>query len=529
MSKKYYLNYLKKNELAFVLLLCGIGILLRVILFGEIPPGLNQDEAAAGYEAYSLLLTGKDKWGNIWPAYFIAWGAGQNVLYSYLLIPVIHFFGLTVEAVRSVNLIFGILTIPLLYEFTKKTVSRKIACISTFLLAVSPWHVMLSRWGLESNLLPFFVLLGFYTVHRALSSKASLKERAFCLVPWAIALYAYGTFYFILFGIFLLLFKYYKPLILEKKSQWLISVIIFAITSLPILLFTVKNSIFRNGLFFEKYLPFSIPLLTSTPFRAINPQTNLEFIFNGFQDDKIWNRISGLPPIYMILFPFLCIGIKILLDEWKSKAKASLLLVWLFSCLPMVFISSLNINRANAVFIPVLVIAAIGFEGLLEGIKDIDLKKILKKIITIWVLVSSFLFVTNYFFFYSSTAAIAFNYGLENAFDRAITQSRLSEKILVTDRIKLPYVYALFFTQYPPADFQKDSQYSLDKDGIYNVRDFGRFYFDKNDPDLNRDRSFIFLQRVGEESLCNKNVILYSQNDWIVKRCFVNKTDDRQK
>ena len=156
-----FLEYSRFKELYKVLFLCIIGILLRTILFGDVPPGLNQDEAAAGYEAYSLLLTGKDKWGNIWPGYFIAWGAGQNVLYSYLLIPVIHFFGFTLQSVRSINLIFGVLTIPLLYGFTKNTVSRKIAYICTLLLAISPWHIMMSRWGLESNLLPFFILLGF--------------------------------------------------------------------------------------------------------------------------------------------------------------------------------------------------------------------------------------------------------------------------------------------------------------------------------------------------------------------------------
>jgi 4-amino-4-deoxy-L-arabinose transferase-like glycosyltransferase len=520
LSNKTFLKYVNQKELFIVLLFCGIGIILRILLFGDIPPGLNQDEAAAGYEAYSLLLTGKDKWGNIWPGYFIAWGAGQNVLYSYLLIPIIHFFGLSVQSVRSVNLIFGILTIPLLYEFTKKAVSRKIAYISTFLLVISPWHVMLSRWGLESNLLPFFILLGFYTVHRALYSDSSSGEKAFCLVPWAIALYAYGTFYFMLLILFFLILKYYKKLILEKKSQWIASAIVFIIISSPIILFIIKNSIFRNGLFFEKYLPFSVPFLTGTPFRAMNPQTNLEFIFNGFQDNNIWNRIPGVPAIYMIFFPFLCVGTTVLIKEWKYQGRIHLLLVWLLSCLPIFFITSLNVNRANSIFIPSLIISIIGFETVLKGIKDIDLRRTFKKVITYWVLISSFLFITNYFFFYSLTAASAFNNGLERAFSEAVAQSKVSEKILITNQIRLPYVYTLFFSRYSPTDFQENSKYSLDKDGAYNVRSFGRFYFDKEDPDLKDNDSFVFLQRSGEESLCAKTIVLYSQDDWRVKRCF---------
>lgn len=528
-SEKKLLRYPKQKELCIVFLLCGAGIALRTILFGHIPPGLNQDEAAAGYEAYSLLLTGKDKWGNIWPGYFIAWGAGQNVLYSYLLVPVIHFFGLSIESVRSINLIFGILTIPLLYEFTKKTVSRRIAYISTFLLVFSPWHIMLSRWGLESNLLPFFILLGFYTIHRALRSESSFRDKIFCLVPWAIALYAYGTFYFMLFVLFFLIFKYHRILILEKKFQWIISILVFLIISSPIILFVIKNSVFRSGLFFEQYLPFSVPLLTGTPFRAMNPQTNLEFIFNGFQDSNIWNRIPGIPPIYMIFFPFLFVGIRTLFNKWKYQRKIHILLIWLFSCFPLFFITSLNINRANSIFIPSLIISMIGFETVLRGVKDKDLRRTFKRAIVSWILISSFLFVTNYFFFYYSAAASAFNDGLEYAFEEAVAQSKKSEKILITNQIRLPYVYILFFDRYSPYEFQKNSKYSLDKDGAYNVKSFGRFYFHKEDPDLQRDKSFIFLQRSGEESLCKETIELYSQDDWKVKRCFANKFDETQK
>jgi 4-amino-4-deoxy-L-arabinose transferase-like glycosyltransferase len=526
-NKKTFKNA-KDIEFLIVLSLCIIGIILRTILFGKIPPGLNQDEAAAGYEAYSLLLTGKDKWGNIWPVYFVAWGAGQNVLYSYLLIPVIHFFGLTTQSVRSINLIFGILTIPLLYEFTKKTVSRKVAYIVTFLLAISPWHVMLSRWGLESNLLPFFTLLGFYTIHRASVQHSSFSSKVLCLVPWAVALYAYGTFYFMLLAIIFLYFKKDWKFILRNGKQWIPSILVFLTIAFPIILFIIKNSIFRSGLFFEKYLPFSIPLLTSTPFRAINPQTNLEFIFNGFQDDKIWNRIPGVPPVYMIFLPFLVVGIIVLREKWKRKGKVNLFLVWLYSCIPIFFISSLNINRANSIFIPSLVVSIIGYDAIIKSIKDIYLKRIFRKIIFTWTLIGSFLFITNYFFFYSPAAANAFNYGLEEAFYQARSKSDSFENIFVTDRIKLPYVYALFFERYSPAEFQKNSKHNLDKDGIYDVKSFGRFYFDKDSFDLRNKESFVALQRVGDESFCKKSTSLYRQNNWKVLRCFNSASDDRK-
>jgi 4-amino-4-deoxy-L-arabinose transferase-like glycosyltransferase len=517
---KEYLNDTKKNEVFIVFSFCIIGIILRTLLFSKIPPGLNQDEAAAGYEAYSLLLTGKDKWGNIWPGYFIAWGAGQNVLYSYLLLPVIHFFGLNTLSVRSINLIFGILSIPLLYQFTKNTISQKIAYIATFLIAINPWHIMLSRWALESNLLPFFTLLGFYTIDKALDSNTSSRQRIFCLVPWAIALYAYGIFYLTLPVLFFLIFKTYKEKILECRNQWIAAILIFSILISPIILFTLKNVIFRRGLFFEKYLPFSVPLLTSTPLRNINPISNLEFLLNGFQDNNIWNHIPGVPSFYMIAFPFLCIGLYLIRNQKNGSKHSKLFVSWLFSCLPLLFISSLNINRANSVFLPAMVISVIGFEAILKQFKDIHYKKLFKTIIINWVLISSLLFTINYFSLYSEKAYDAFNYGLESALYTAKTKSLSSEKILITNEIKLPYVYVLFFNRYLPDDFQNFNQHSLDKDGIYKVKSFGRYYFNSDDLDLKSQESFVFLQKTTEIPVCNNPFFLEQTKYWNIGRCF---------
>ena len=60
------------------------GVLLRVLYLTGYPAGVNADEAYAGYEAYALLNNGTDSHGYSYPVYFISWGNGMNVLYSYL-------------------------------------------------------------------------------------------------------------------------------------------------------------------------------------------------------------------------------------------------------------------------------------------------------------------------------------------------------------------------------------------------------------------------------------------------------------
>ena len=43
--------------------LTALAFLLRVWHLGTVPPGLDADEASIGYNAYSLLVTGRDEFG----------------------------------------------------------------------------------------------------------------------------------------------------------------------------------------------------------------------------------------------------------------------------------------------------------------------------------------------------------------------------------------------------------------------------------------------------------------------------------
>ncbi len=169
----------------------AIGAGLRLYAFPRIPNGLNQDELSAAYESFSLLSRGTDRWGYQWPAYFLSWGSGQNVLQSYLEIPAVRIFGLSPLGVRIVPLLFGLATITLLYIYVRRLYGPRPALLATFVLAISPWHVMLSRWALESNLLPFFLLLGATWLEKALRP-GGCRLRPLSLLPFALALYAYG-------------------------------------------------------------------------------------------------------------------------------------------------------------------------------------------------------------------------------------------------------------------------------------------------------------------------------------------------
>lgn len=84
------------KKLVFAVMLIIIGAFVRIFEFFAIPSGLNQDEAFAGYEAFSILNYGIDSAGYHNSCYFVSWGSGMNVLESYLAIPFIKILGCSV-------------------------------------------------------------------------------------------------------------------------------------------------------------------------------------------------------------------------------------------------------------------------------------------------------------------------------------------------------------------------------------------------------------------------------------------------
>jgi 4-amino-4-deoxy-L-arabinose transferase-like glycosyltransferase len=191
-----------------------IGFVLRVWDFGNLPAGLNVDETSLSVEAASLHYYGIDRNGEPFPVYFIAWGGGQSVLYSYLLVWLVP-LGLTPVVIRLPMLISGLLTLIIVFGIARKLFSPWTALLSLFLLAISPWHIMMSRWALDANLFPFVFSLAFLCVLNMNRNPLWFLAGAVLL---ALSLYAYATAHFLvpLFFLLTVAFLWIKPLIPRK-------------------------------------------------------------------------------------------------------------------------------------------------------------------------------------------------------------------------------------------------------------------------------------------------------------------------
>ena len=174
---------INRCQILFCLILL-LGILIRVWSFPANPPGLNVDEAITGVDAYDLLHYGVDSNGVSFPVHAISYGSGQNTPYIYLLAPFLALGGLSIFTLRLPMLLLGIATLPMVFYAGRRIINQTFGLIAMFFIAVSPWHIMISRWGLESNTLPFIFLAAFIFLLKSESS-----NRWFILASFLLGIY----------------------------------------------------------------------------------------------------------------------------------------------------------------------------------------------------------------------------------------------------------------------------------------------------------------------------------------------------
>src|SRR3989344_5070357 len=101
-------------------LIFSIGFILRLVNLSSSPSGFTPDEASFGYDAYSLIKTGKDQWGEAFPLAFKSFGDYKLPAYGYLTIPFVWALGLNETSVRLPNAILGSFAVLGVYFLVRK-------------------------------------------------------------------------------------------------------------------------------------------------------------------------------------------------------------------------------------------------------------------------------------------------------------------------------------------------------------------------------------------------------------------------
>jgi 4-amino-4-deoxy-L-arabinose transferase-like glycosyltransferase len=504
-----------KRLFSFKYVIFGILILaagLRFWKLGSVPPGLTPDEAALGYNAFSILNTGRDEYGEMLPVIFRSFGDFKPGLYVYLTVPFVAILGLTEFAVRLPSAIAGILAVFLIYlvvwEFikydknlkTKKneklhtpsTIHHSLPLLSAFLLAVSPWHIHYSRGAWEVNLALTLTLVGIYFFLKAINKAVYLMPSA---VFFALTMLAYqGAKLSTLIVIAVLIMVFNKEVLsfFRKNMRTVVhSGVIALILAAPVILsmfqgkagrlevFSVFSyprseahieSILEQGgeerygigyyLFHSESLNFARGVLG----RYFN-HFSTRFLF--FEGDWQNPRHSAPNHGMMLLADLALIGAGIyVLANIKGKYKHVMILWLVLAPLP----AALSRDQVHAVrsfnmVIPLILLAALGLFLVIS--KTVEIKgRAMRRLSYILLFTFYFLpftyFLDSYFIHLPVHNAIHWFYGYKQVVETLHPLQQEKDRLIVQQSYNQPYIYFLFYQKYPPYQYQQQAQLATD-------------------------------------------------------------------
>ena len=221
----------------FVILL--LAAFLRFWRIDVVPPGIDWDEAAVGYNAWSILKTGKDEYGNPLPFTFTSFGDGKLPMVVYATVPSVAAFGLTPFGIRLPSILIGIGTVVLTYFLTLQILKKKTIAISAmFLLAISPWHLQFSRAAFEPTWATFFVPLSLFFWWKG---KENPRWYLGAAGGFALSLYTYHSVKIFLPLMLLVLLFPHRAFLLKNQKVVIFAGLVFFLLASPAIVTTFTS------------------------------------------------------------------------------------------------------------------------------------------------------------------------------------------------------------------------------------------------------------------------------------------------
>lgn len=484
-----------------------IGILLlaaflRLYKLAEYPNGFNADEAAIGYNAYSLIQTGKDEHGNSWPVTFTSFADYKAPLYFYIVLPFVATMGLTETAVRLPSALFGIATVLIMYFLVRKITQNEFAALfSSLLLAIAPWHLHFSRGGWEVNVATFFITFGVYSFLKALERPWWFYMSFLSLLA---AMYTYQSPKIIvpLLG-FGLLLGYWRQL-WQVRRQLLTPIIVGILVGLPlaVTMFSKSGTARFSGvsIFADTGPYWAVNELrgehaspTSLPAKVFHNKVvtyGLDFVKNYtdhftpaflfFTGDPIQrNNVPEMGQLYVFEAILFVVGL-FFLSRTRVRHRR-IIILWLLvapAAAAITFQTPHALRSANMV-IPMTIITGFGAAMAFESF--VSRRLLYWATLVIFVLLAAINFAKylhQYYVHIPIALPFANNYGFDTLVPFVEKEKDKYQKIIVTDRYDQPYILFLFYSKKDPAEFQRQVVLTArDKFGFSTVRQYDTYEF----------------------------------------------------
>lgn len=472
-----------------------IAVIFRFWQLTKYPVSLSMDETAIGYNAYSILKTGKDEWGEFLPLAFRSAGDYKPPVNVYLTVPFIAIFGLTEFATRLPSALFGSLTIVfLVLLLIKLKVSSKAAYFAGLWLSILPWHIHFSRASFEAVTALFFLVTGTYLFISWIENK-KLFHLITSVICFSLSVWAYHSErLFVPVFIIGLIFFYRQQIDFKKvKKQIIVGLLVLSVFAIPFIkLFFLTpaiktraavTSIFRettlnNALHHGNYLNTQNFVFNNDIYIVFRHWLgkylnyfNFQFIFlDGMQFTKPGYPNVGI--LYLVDLPIFLLGIFYLLKSKNNLLKKITLLWFLLGPLPASFTMNEQHPLRALVWIPAFsIIIACGFEQVLK----LKIKKIFLTSYFILLFINVLYFIDIYKYQYPKHFSEYWQYGYKQIAQYGCENKDKYDEIIISETFGsygplntgLPYLYVLFYCQSDPQKFIETK--SIDKFSFHRI------------------------------------------------------------
>lgn len=444
----------------YVSLVLTLGLLVRITSISSTPNGLYPDEISTGYDAYSMLLTGRDQYGNFLPLFARSFGDYNESLYRFMVIIPVYLTGLNELSVRIPAVLFGSLTILILYFLAKELIGKGPALYSTIFLAINPWHVHFSRIGFRATLFPFFFCLGYLFFLKGIKNFRCLLVSG---LAFSVCLYTYASarIFVPLFILFLIIT--YFPRLWKFKIHFLIfqGIILAVIILLGKFWFTFPGM--ARGLSALDKNPIHWPVNYLSYYSP-------KFLF--FEGDPIpRHSVNGMGQLYMVEIITLILGFYTIARKWKFHYLG--LVAWLIMYpVPAMFTAPSHALRAIIGAPLFCTLSGLGLNHLVSS-GGVKIKRLIRPVTAVILVTSFALYLENYFIEYPKYSASSWQYGIREAIK--FVEKDPTGEVFISARFLAPYVYVLFYTRYPPARYQQSPVWNFQETKNKNGVKLGRY------------------------------------------------------
>lgn len=440
-------------------------LFLRLFRLGQVPHGMTWDEAAIGYNGFSVITTRHDEWLERLPISFRSFGDYKAPFAIYVNGLFTLAFGMNLWAVRLPFALAGVaavlgmfLLIEVLFKSNKQVL--KISFAGALLLALSPWHHHFSRVGFESGMaLSIIIWAVFFQLTYFSQKNEKLKKVSliFASLLFVLSLYTYHSskvFVPIFLGI---LFWLKRKEILNQSPKNLLLLIPSVLSAVPLL----KDSFFGEGLTRANSTVFSGSSFTGGILQAFEnfiAHLSPNFLFMGYSD-SLRHSDGQWGVLFVTTGILVAIGLSTLISDKNKKLSfsAKLGLGWFLAGIVPAAIGTdvPHPNRALIALPGMLILASIGVSKILEKLKNDSIKSLAGLILGIHILLFVS-YLSDYYGNYSKNSAEDFKDGYIEAFELARNYEQGTngypkvDQIVFTSKYGQPYIYALFVRETNP-------------------------------------------------------------------------------